>query len=82
MNAVPAVADAGAETEKCVAAAGETAMVFDEPVIDDVTVSVAVSVWFPAVFNVADKVPTPFVNVESAGNVAAPSLDVKCTVPV
>ena len=32
--------------------------------------------------SVAEKVPTPFVSVEFAGNTAAPSLLVKCTVPV
>ena len=58
-----------------------TEMLPDVPVIDDVTVSVAVIVWFPAVFNVAENVPTPLVSVESAGNVAKPSLLVKCTVP-
>jgi hypothetical protein len=34
------------------------------------------------VLSVAEKVPTPFVSVEFAGNTAAPSLLVKCTVPV
>jgi hypothetical protein len=35
----------------------------------------------PTVFSVAWKVPTPLVSVEFAGNTAAPSLLVKCTVP-
>ena len=34
-----------------------------------VTVSVAVTVWVPAVFSVTGNVPTPFVNVEFVGNV-------------
>jgi hypothetical protein len=34
------------------------------------------------VLSVAEKVPTPFVSVEFAGKTAAPSLLVKCTVPV
>jgi hypothetical protein len=36
-----------------------TAMVPDVPVIEDVTVSVAVIVWFPGVFKVAENVCTP-----------------------
>ena len=51
------------------------------PVIDGVTVSVAVSVCVPAVRSVALNVPTPLVSVAFAGSVAAPSLLVKCTVP-
>ena len=58
-----------------------TEMLPDVPVIEEFTVSVAVMVWFPAVFSVAENVPTPLVNVELAGNVAEPSLLVKCTVP-
>jgi hypothetical protein len=83
MNAVPAVAEAGADTLKCVAAAALTTMLLLVPVIDDATVSVTVIVWVPAVTSVAENVPTPFVNVESAGNtVPAPaSVVVKCTVP-
>src|SRR3974390_3348712 len=80
-NAEPAVAVAGALTEKCVAAPADTAIAAELPVIDDVAVSVAVIVWLPAVFNVAVKVPTPLVRVAFAGRTAAPSLDVKCTVP-
>jgi hypothetical protein len=74
---VPAVATAGAETVKCVAAAADTIIEFDVPVIDGVPVSVAVMVCEPAVFSVAENVPTPQVNVASAGNTAAPSLLVK-----
>jgi hypothetical protein len=40
LNAVPAVAEAGAETVRCVAGALETKMEFEVPVIDEVTVSV------------------------------------------
>ncbi len=40
----PAVALAGAETAKCVAAEALTAMAFEVPVIEFVTVSVAVIV--------------------------------------
>ena len=54
---------------------------FAEPVSEAVVVSVAVIVWPPAVFSVAEKVPVPLVKVESAGKVAAPSVLVKCIVP-
>ena len=81
LNALLAVADDGAATVKCVAAAADTAIEFDVPVIEEVTVSVAVMVWLPAVFSVAENVPTPLVKVESAGNTAAPSVLVKRTVP-
>jgi hypothetical protein len=64
-----------------VAAAALTAIVLDVPAIDAVTISVAVTVWLPAVFKVAENVPAPLVNTEFAGNTAAPSLLVKCTVP-
>jgi hypothetical protein len=79
--AVPAVAVAGAETVKCVAAGELTVIVPDVPVIAVVSESVAVIVCGPAVFSVAENVPTPFVSVEFAGNVAAPSVLVKCAVP-
>lgn len=59
-----------------------TVTVPDVPVIDAVTVSVAVIVCAPAVFNVTENMPTPLVSVEFAGNTAAPSLLVKWTVPV
>ena len=58
-----------------------TEMTPDVPVMEEVTVSVAVIVWFPVVPSVAENVPVPLVNVELAGNVAEPSLLVKCTVP-
>jgi len=51
------------------------------PVIEGVTVSVAVMVWLPAVFSVAENVPIPPVNCAFAGRVACASLLVKCTVP-
>ena len=51
------------------------------PVIELLTVSVAVMVRLPAVFKVPLNVPLPFVRVELDGSVAAPSLLVKCTVP-
>lgn len=67
----------GAVTAKCVGAAGLTAIVLEVPVTDACKVSVAVTVWLPAVVNVADRVPTPLINVESAGRVAAGSVLVK-----
>ena len=51
------------------------------PVIEGVTVSVAVIVWPPSVSSVAEKFPTPFVTGESAGSAAWVSVLVKCTVP-
>ena len=55
LNAVPAVATAGAVTEKCVADAAPTTMLLDLPAIEAVTLSVAVSVWLPSVCSVAGK---------------------------
>ena len=82
LNAVPGVAVAGAETVKCVAAVALTVTLLDVPVIEELSVSVAVMVWVPAVFSVAAKVPVPLVRVEFAGSTACPSLLVKWTVPV
>ena len=60
LNAVPAGAEAGAVTTRVLAAAGLTVTGADEPVIVEVTVSVAVTVWLPAVFRVRPvKVCTP-----------------------
>jgi hypothetical protein len=59
----------------------ESLIELEVPVIEGVTVSVAVMVWLPLVFSVAEKFPVPFVRVEFAGNVAWPSVLVKCTVP-
>jgi hypothetical protein len=77
LNAVPAVAEAGAETVRWVAGALETTIEFEVPVIDEVTVSVAEIVRLPAVLSVAENVPTPFVKVESAGRTGDPSVLVK-----
>jgi hypothetical protein len=70
LKAVPAVALEGALTLKCVAVAALTVIVPVVPVMEVVTVSVAVSVWLLAVFNVALKLPVPFVSVLFAGNTA------------
>jgi hypothetical protein len=59
-----------------------TLMAFEVPVIVALTVSVAVTVLLPAVFKVTGNTPVPFVSVEFAGSTAAPSVLVKCTVPV
>ena len=65
-----------------IAAAPElTAIVPEVPVIDPLTVSVAVMVRLPAVLKVAENVPEPLLSVELAGSTAAPSVLVKCTVP-
>jgi hypothetical protein len=84
IEGVPAamICDAVRFENEGVAAAELTVMPPDVPVIEAVTVSVAVIVCDPAVFSVAENVSTPFVSVELAGNTAAASLLVKCTVPV
>ena len=82
LKAVPLLAFPGAETAKCVAVAAFTAMSEDVPLMEAVTVSLAVMVAKPDVLRVAEKFPAPFVSVEFAGRIAAPSLLVKCTVPV
>ena len=79
---MPAVAVAGAVSTNCVAAAALTVIELLVPRSEAFTVSVAVSVWLPAVSRVTVKVPTPSVNVSSAGSTAAVSLLVKATVPV
>jgi hypothetical protein len=76
LKAFPVTSLVGAPTEKCVAALLVTLIEPDVPEIA-VMVSVAVTVWAPAVFSVTGNVPTPFVNVEFVGNVAWPSLLVK-----
>jgi hypothetical protein len=59
----------------------KTPIAFEVPVIETVTVSVAVIVWLPTVFSVAEKVPVPLASVELAGSTAWPSVLVKCAVP-
>ena len=51
------------------------------PVTLAVTESLAVTVWVPADFSVAEKVPTPLVKVEFPGSVACVSVLVNLTVP-
>ncbi len=51
------------------------------PVIEAVTISVAVMDWLPMVFSFTEKFPVPFVSGEFGGRVAWPSVLVKCTVP-
>ena len=82
LKAVPAVTEVGAVTEKCVTlAVGLTEILFELPVIEAVTESVAVMVWPPIVLSVAEKVAVPFDSVELDGSTAWPSVLVKCTVP-
>ena len=85
-RAVPAIVCVGScpvapVNEKCVAVPAPTLIDEETPVIDEVTVSVAVTVWVPAVSRVTEKVPAPFIKVVSADSLAAPSVLVKCTVP-
>ena len=59
----------------------KTGIAFEVPVIEAVTVSVAVMVWVPAEFSVAEKLPAPWVSVELAGRTAWGSVLVKRAVP-
>ena len=77
MKARPAVAVPGAESARLAAVPGFTVMAEVEPVSVPFTVSIAVMVWLPAVFSVAENVPVPLVNVELAGRTACPSVLVK-----
>jgi hypothetical protein len=52
------------------------------PVMDELTKSVAVTVWLPAAASVAENVPEPEASMALDGRVADPSLLVKWTVPV
>ena len=81
LNGSPLPALAGAETTNLVAVGLDTLIVPDAPVIELVTVSVAVMVCAPTVFSVAGKVPVPLVKVALPGSTAMPSVLVKCTVP-
>ena len=59
LKAEPAVAVAGALTLKWLAAAADVLMPPEVPAIELVTVSVAVTVWLPAVLSVTLNVCTP-----------------------
>ena len=75
---VPAVAEAGAETAKWVAAAAPTSTL----VAPDSVPSPALTVWLPAVFSCAfANDATPFVAVTFAGSTACASPEVRWTVP-
>jgi hypothetical protein len=56
-------------------------MAKEVPVMEAVTASVAMMVWLPEVFSVAEKVPAPFMSVELAGRIALASELEKWTVP-
>ena len=81
-NAVFTVAVGGTFQTKLLAAAALTATRPLVPLMELVTVSVAVMVRLPAVFSVAENVPAPLVSVLSAGSTACASPLVKCTIPV
>ncbi len=81
LKAEPAVAEVGVETANRAAAPGATAISPLAPVIEDVTVSVAVTVLLPVVLRVTEKVPVPLVSVLLAGKTAELSEEVKWTVP-
>ena len=80
--ATPAVrGEPSPATVRCVAAAGVTEIAVWLPVIDVVTVSVAVTEREPAVLRVTLKVPTPAVSVALADRTACVSVLVRWTVP-
>jgi hypothetical protein len=58
-----------------------TTIGLEVPLIDAVTVSVAVMVWYPVVRSVAENTPIPFVSFEFPGSTACASVLEKCTVP-
>jgi hypothetical protein len=68
-------------TAKCDAAAAETTMVL-VPAVTVEAVSVAVTVWLPAVFSVTVNVPVPPDSVLLDGSTAAASLLDRWVVPV
>ena len=70
LKAVPAVALAGAVTEKCVGGAALTLMEPEVPAVKTPAASATVRVWLPLVLKVTENVPLPFVNFESAGSAA------------
>ena len=79
-NALPAVAEEGALTTRCVAAAGLTAIALLMPLVS--AAADALIVCEPAVLSVAENVPVPLVSVELADSAALPSLELNDTVPL
>ena len=73
-KALPAVAPAGALTTRRLTAAGLTAMGLLLPAIVPFFISAALRFWLPAVFRVAEKLPTPAVREVLTGNPAWASL--------
>ena len=67
---------------KCVATSSGATFVVADPASDEVTLSVAVTLWLPAVLSVTVKACCPLDNVEFAGSTAAESLLLNFTVPV
>ena len=59
----------------------ETVIGSEVPVIPGLPISVAESVCDPRVRRVAENEPVPEARAESAGNVAALSVPMKCTIP-
>ena len=82
LDADSAVTELGADTSKCVAAAGDTEILLVRPGDRRVDRVGRGGVCWPAVFRVALNVAVPLVSVLFAGRVAFASLLVKCTVPV
>jgi hypothetical protein len=80
-NGTPAVVDEGAEMTYPAVVAGLT-VTGRLAAIEGELVSVAVTVWLPAVFSVALKVPVPFTRGLSAGTIPWPSPVAMWTLPV
>ena len=78
---VPAVALAGARTEKCVAAPALVVIAPLCPVMLAVILSLAVNVWLPSAVSVPLNVPTPWLRVLMAGTIAPALLLEKTTEP-
>src|SRR4029077_16223315 len=75
-NAIPTLVLCPEPENAVIAAAdpADTVIFPEEPVTELVTVSVAVMIWLPAVFNVALNAAEPFVSAELAGSNACASV--------
>ncbi len=77
LKAEPAVTLEDALMAKWLAAAAATEMLLLVPLIEELAMSVALTVWFPALLRMALKLPVPLVKELSAASTAWPSLLLK-----
>src|SRR5690242_13725556 len=82
LTGVPAAAETGVAIRKRKFDPPPTSTPPEVPLMDPLTVSMAVIVWVPSFLNVAEQVPVPLVNVPSGGRMADPSVLVKWMVPL